>query len=101
VLVVLAIVGFVGSVVIARFVAAERAEEARILTKEELRQVLAQQNAIDDEAAPVHDPDAARAREAGVDPAAAGGPVLGLEVEPEEAPPRDGEMGEGARGVDR
>lgn len=100
VLVVLSIVGFVGSVVIARFVAVERAEDARILTQEEVRQVLAQQNAIDDEAEPVHDPDAARAREAGIDPAGSDGPVLGLEVEPE-APPRDGEMGEGARGADR
>lgn len=58
VLVVLAMVGFVGSVTVARFVAVEAAEEARILSKEELASVLAEQKAIDDEAAPVHDPDA-------------------------------------------
>lgn len=58
VLVVLAMVGFVGSVTVARFVAVEGAEEARILSKEELAGVLAAQNVMDDEAAPVHDPDA-------------------------------------------
>ncbi|TRW46985.1 monovalent cation/H+ antiporter complex subunit F [Georgenia yuyongxinii] len=111
VLVVLAIVGFVGSVTIARFVAVERADEARILTKEELRVVLAQQNVIDDEAAPVHDPDAARARDDGAEPGDAGpgddpahaGPVDGAGAGPyeEEPPARDGEMGEGARGEGR
>ena len=63
VLVVLAIVGFVGSVTMARFVAVESAEEARILTKEELRELLAQEKMIDDDAAPVHDPDAEEARD--------------------------------------
>ncbi|RPF26547.1 monovalent cation/H+ antiporter complex subunit F [Georgenia muralis] len=59
VLLVLAVVGFVGAVTLARFVAVDRAEEARILTREELRAVLAQQRASDDdEAPPVHDPDA-------------------------------------------
>ncbi|WP_341359472.1 monovalent cation/H+ antiporter complex subunit F [Georgenia sp. M64] len=59
VLLVLAVVGFVGAVTLARFVAVDRAEEARILTREELRAVLAQQQASDDdEAPPVHDPDA-------------------------------------------
>ncbi|MPV38287.1 monovalent cation/H+ antiporter complex subunit F [Georgenia subflava] len=57
VLVVLSIVGFVGSVTIARFAAAEKAEEARILTKDELAAVLAEQRALADEDAPVHDPD--------------------------------------------
>ncbi|MFD1506199.1 pH regulation protein F [Georgenia yuyongxinii] len=111
VLVVLAIVGFVGSVTIARFVAVERADEARILTKEELRVVLAQQNVMDDEAAPVHDPDAARVRGDGVEPGDAGpgnepadpGPVDGSVAgqHEEEPPARDGEMGEGARGEGR
>jgi multicomponent Na+:H+ antiporter subunit F len=58
VLVVLAIVGFVGSVTIARFAAVEAPEEARILTKEELAEVLAREHALSDEDAPVHDPDA-------------------------------------------
>jgi len=58
VLVVLSIVGFVGSVTIARFAAVEAPEEARILTKEELAEVLAHQAALSDEDAPVHDPDA-------------------------------------------
>ncbi|WP_448073726.1 monovalent cation/H+ antiporter complex subunit F [Georgenia yuyongxinii] len=117
VLVVLAIVGFVGSVTIARFVAIERADEARILTKEELRVVLAQQNVMDDEAAPVHDPDAARVRADGPQPARPGPladarpvnepagaePVDGAGARPlrEEPPARDGEMGEGARGEGR
>jgi multicomponent Na+:H+ antiporter subunit F len=57
VLVVLSIVGFVGSVTIARFAAVEAPEEARILTKEELAEVLAHQAALSDEDAPVHDPD--------------------------------------------
>lgn len=73
VLVVLAMVGFIGSVTVARFVAIEGAEEARILSKEELMTVLAQQKVIDDEAAPVHDPDARddQARDDG--PVGAGG----------------------------
>lgn len=45
VLVVLALVGFIGSVSIARFAAAESAEEARILTKDELEDILAQRGA--------------------------------------------------------
>jgi multicomponent Na+:H+ antiporter subunit F len=57
VLVVLSIVGFVGSVTIARFAAVEAPEEARILTKEELAEVLAEQRALSDEDAPVHDVD--------------------------------------------
>lgn len=75
VLVVLAMVGFVGSVTVARFVAVERAEEARILSKEELEAVLAEQNALDDEAAPVHDPDALDEQERDGDEMA---PVEGL-----------------------
>ncbi|MHB1064116.1 MAG: monovalent cation/H+ antiporter complex subunit F [Georgenia sp.] len=73
VLVVLAMVGFVGSVTVARFVAIEGAEEARILSKEELMTVLAQQKVIDDEAAPVHDPDARDDQARDADPAGAGG----------------------------
>ncbi len=53
-LAVLAIVGFVGSVTIGRFTAAESPDEARILTKEEI----AEPAPVPDEAAPVHDPDA-------------------------------------------
>ncbi|WP_127129979.1 monovalent cation/H+ antiporter complex subunit F [Georgenia sp. SYP-B2076] len=68
VLVVLATVGFVGSVAMARFVAVERAEESRILTKDELRELLAQQKVIDDDAAPVHDPDAAASAARGEEP---------------------------------
>ncbi|MFH5821659.1 monovalent cation/H+ antiporter complex subunit F [Georgenia sp. AZ-5] len=121
VLVVLAIVGFVGSVTIARFVAVERAEEARILTKEEMRELLARENVMDDEAAPVHDPDAARTREdvpapdAGADgagvrlahpegapePAAAGGPAspaAGLGAG-RDAPPGDTGGGPGGPGA--
>ncbi|MDD9206200.1 monovalent cation/H+ antiporter complex subunit F [Georgenia sp. 10Sc9-8] len=58
VLVVLAVVGFVGSVTVARFAAADTLEEARILSREELAEVLAREEAIRDEDAPVHDPDA-------------------------------------------
>lgn len=58
VLVVLALVGFVGSVAIARFAAAESADEARILTREELEQLLAQRDEISfEDAPPVHDVD--------------------------------------------
>jgi multicomponent Na+:H+ antiporter subunit F len=48
VLVVLALVGFIGSVSIARFAAAESAEEGRILTKDELEDILAQRDAESD-----------------------------------------------------
>lgn len=58
VLVVLSVVGFVGSVTVARFAAADTLEEARILSREELAEVLAREEAIRDEDAPVHDPDA-------------------------------------------
>lgn len=57
VLVVLAIVGFIGSVAIARFAAAESADEKRILTKEELKQILAEREAQGDDAPAVHDAD--------------------------------------------
>ena len=58
VLIVLALVGFVGSVSIARFAVMESADEARILTKDELRQILAEREAAnDDDAPPVHDID--------------------------------------------
>lgn len=58
VLVVLSLVGFVGSVTIARFAAAESADEARILTAEELRAEYARLRAVEsDEAPPVHDVD--------------------------------------------
>lgn len=58
VLVVLTIVGFVGSVAVARFSAAESADEARLLTREEVEAALAAQRELSDEDAPVHDPDA-------------------------------------------
>ncbi|WP_152188690.1 monovalent cation/H+ antiporter complex subunit F [Georgenia satyanarayanai] len=45
VLIVLALVGFIGAVSIARFAAAESAEEKRILTKDELEDILAQREA--------------------------------------------------------
>ncbi|MFC7403531.1 monovalent cation/H+ antiporter complex subunit F [Georgenia alba] len=57
-LAVLAVVGFTGSVALARFAAAETPEEARILSTEELRAAAAEE-VEDDAAAPVHDPDAA------------------------------------------
>lgn len=57
VLVVLAIVGFIGSVAVARFAAAESADEKRILTKEELKQILAEREAQGDDAPAVHDAD--------------------------------------------
>lgn len=58
VLIVLTLVGFVGSVSIARFAVLESADEARILTKEELRRILAERESTpDDDAPPVHDVD--------------------------------------------
>lgn len=58
VLIVLALVGFVGSVSIARFAAADSADEARILTSEELRAEYEQREALEaDDAPPVHDVD--------------------------------------------
>ncbi len=58
VLIVLALVGFVGSVSIARFAAADSADEARILTAEELRAEYEQREALEaDDAPPVHDVD--------------------------------------------
>lgn len=58
VLIVLTLVGFVGSVSIARFAVLESADEARILTKDELRRILAErESAPDDDAPPVHDVD--------------------------------------------
>jgi multicomponent Na+:H+ antiporter subunit F len=58
VLVVLALVGFVGSVAIARFAAAESADEARILTREELDRLVAERDDLDaEDAPPVHDVD--------------------------------------------
>lgn len=56
VLVVLTLVGFVGSVSIARFAAVESADEARILTRDELRQVLAEREEAQlDDAPAVHE----------------------------------------------
>ena len=56
--IVLSLVGFVGAVTIARFAAAESADEARILTAEELRAEYAKLQAVEsDEAPPVHDVD--------------------------------------------
>ncbi|UNX54671.1 monovalent cation/H+ antiporter complex subunit F [Georgenia sp. TF02-10] len=75
VLVVLAVVGFVGSVTIARFVPVDRPDEARILSREELRELLAAQQSMADEDAPVHDPDAADLRERGYEDGLPGGPA--------------------------
>ncbi|MGO1509536.1 MAG: monovalent cation/H+ antiporter complex subunit F [Actinomycetaceae bacterium] len=58
ILVVLTLVGFLTTVTIARFTAVEKSDEARILTKEELAQVLAREKELDDDDAPVHGPDA-------------------------------------------
>lgn len=58
VLVVLTIVGFLGSVTVARFFAVESAQEARILTRAEVEAALAAERQLSDEDAPVHDPDA-------------------------------------------
>jgi len=55
VLIVLALVGFIGSTAIARFAAAEPADAGRILTKEELDRIRAERAAQDDNAPPVHD----------------------------------------------
>jgi len=57
VLIVLALVGFIGSTAIARFAAAEAADEGRILTKEELDEILAQRAEQSDDAPPAHDVD--------------------------------------------
>ena len=54
----LALVGFIATVTIARFAAAESSEDKRILTREELAQILEQEEQFDDDAAPVHDVDA-------------------------------------------
>ncbi|MCK6211315.1 pH regulation protein F [Georgenia sp. EYE_87] len=92
VLVVLAIVGFVGSVTIARFAAVEAPEEARILTKEELAEVLAQQRALSDEDAPVHDPDADDGpSRPGVDPGDDAAAAASVDAR------LDGDAGEGGR----
>jgi len=54
----LALVGFISTVVIARFAAAESDEERRILTREELATLVDKEERLDDDAAPVHDVDA-------------------------------------------
>lgn len=53
----LALVGFLSTVTIARFAAAESDEERRILTREELEELLAREPELTDDAAPVHDID--------------------------------------------
>lgn len=53
----LALVGFISTVVIARFAAAESDEERRILTREELAALIEREERLDDTAAPVHDVD--------------------------------------------
>lgn len=50
VMVVLSLVGFVGAVTLARFVAAESEEEARILTPQEVAELRERESAEDDEA---------------------------------------------------
>lgn len=57
VLVVLAIVGFIGSTTIARFVAHEPTADKRILTKEEVAKILADERIRNDDDDAVHDPD--------------------------------------------
>ncbi|QDB80494.1 pH regulation protein F [Georgenia sp. 311] len=57
VLIVLALVGFIGSTSVARFAAAESAEEGRILTREELDAILAERERQPDDAPAVHDVD--------------------------------------------
>lgn len=52
----LALVGFISTVTIARFAAAESDEERRILTRAELEALLAQEDLADDDA-PIHDVD--------------------------------------------
>ncbi|MGC5614892.1 monovalent cation/H+ antiporter complex subunit F [Georgenia sp. Z1491] len=59
-LVVITLVGFLTTVTIARFTAVEKSDEARILTKEELAQVIARERELDDDDAPVHGPDSPR-----------------------------------------
>ena len=49
VLVVLALVGFIGSVTVARFAAVESTEEGRILTREELDQIMAERSESTDD----------------------------------------------------
>lgn len=60
----LALVGFISTVTIARFAAAESSEDRRILTREELDQLLEKEEELDDDAAPVHDVDALAGAEA-------------------------------------
>ena|SRR5690625_2274631 len=55
VIVALALVGFIASTSIARFAAAESADEGRILTKEELNRILAEREAQPHDAPAVHD----------------------------------------------
>ncbi len=57
VLVVLALVGFVGSTTISRFAVPDREAEARMLSEEEVRVLLAAEEMRRDEDAAVHDPD--------------------------------------------
>lgn len=54
----LALVGFISTVTIARFVSSESSEERRILTRDELKALLEEEEQLDDDAAPVHDIDA-------------------------------------------
>lgn len=65
VLVVLAIVGFIGSTTIARFVAHEPTADKRILTKEEVAKILEDERLRDDDDEEVHDPDEAKDQHAG------------------------------------
>lgn len=59
-LVVIALVGFLTTVTIARFTSVEKSDEARILTREEHAQLLAREAQLPDDAAPVHGPDSPR-----------------------------------------
>ena len=82
----LAIVGFLSTVTISRFASSESDEERRILTAEEEAQLLLSDTRLDDDAAPVHDVDAAEARDGEDDVTPMGGPGASeraLEKEPD------------------
>lgn len=65
IMVALALVGFLSTVTVARFAAADNDVERRILTREELERLALEEEQLDDEAAPVHDVDALEAEQTG------------------------------------
>ena len=56
-LIALSVVGFLGTTAIARFVVIDNAEEARIMSKQEVAELDRRARLLDDEADPVHDVD--------------------------------------------